>query len=68
VILANLVAWPVAYVAMRTWLSGFDQRVALTPVYFLAATALALVVAAATVIAQALRIAAAEPARALRHD
>jgi putative ABC transport system permease protein len=53
---------------MRTWLSGFDQRVALTPVYFLAATALALVVAAATVIAQALRIAAAEPARALRHD
>ena len=67
VVLANLVAWPVAFVAMRAWLLGFDQRVALTPVYFLAATALALAVAALTVVGQALRVAAAVPAKALRH-
>lgn len=68
VLLANLVAWPLAYVAMRSWLSGFDQRIALSPVYFLGATALTLAVALATVIGQALLVARAEPARALRHE
>ena len=68
VLLANLVAWPLAYVAMRSWLSGFDQRIALSPVYFIGATALTLAVALATVIGQALLVARAEPARALRHE
>ena len=68
VLLANLVAWPLAYVAMRSWLSGFDQRIALSPVYFVGATALTLAVALATVIGQALLVARAEPARALRHE
>ncbi|HEX2817645.1 MAG TPA: ABC transporter permease, partial [Phenylobacterium sp.] len=35
VVLANLAAWPLAYVALRAYLVGFDQRVALTPAYFL---------------------------------
>lgn len=68
VLLANLVAWPLAYLAMRSWLSGFDQRIALGPQYFLGATALTLAVALLTVIGQALLVAAAEPARALRHE
>jgi putative ABC transport system permease protein len=65
---ANLLAWPLAYVAMRGWLAGFDQRVALSPLYFIAATVLALAVAALTVLAQSLRLARAEPAKALRHE
>lgn len=68
VLLANLVAWPLAYLAMRSWLSGFDQRIALGPQYFLGATALTLAVALLTVIGQALLVARAEPARALRHE
>ena len=68
VILANLLAWPLAWVAMRSWLGGFDQRVALSSLYFLTATVLTLVVALATVIGQALAVARAEPAKALRHD
>ena len=68
VLIANLVAWPVAWFAMRGWLSGFDQRIALSPLFFLAASLLALAVASLTVVAQSLRLARAEPARALRHE
>jgi putative ABC transport system permease protein len=68
VILANLFAWPLAWWAMTNYLSGFDQRIALTPIYFLAATALTLLIAVATVGGQAYAVARAEPARALRHE
>ena len=68
VLIANLIAWPVAYIAMRTWLAGFDQRIALGPQYFLAATVLGLAIAGLTVVGQALGVARAEPARALRHE
>jgi putative ABC transport system permease protein len=68
VALANLIAWPVAYLAMRAWLSGFDQRIALSPLYFVLAAVLSLLVAAVAVGSQALGVARSEPARALRHD
>ncbi len=68
VLIANLFAWPLAFVAMRAWLAGFDDRIALSPLYFLAATGLALVIAIGTVIAQSLRAARATPAWALRHE
>jgi putative ABC transport system permease protein len=68
VLIANLIAWPVAYFAMRTWLSRFDDRISLGVEYFLAATFLAVSVAAATVLAQTVRAARAEPARALRYE
>ena len=68
VLLANLLAWPLAYLAMRSWLNGFDQRIALTPLYFLGASALMIAVALLTVVGQALAVARAEPARALRHE
>jgi putative ABC transport system permease protein len=68
VALANLLAWPVAAVAMRRWLSGFDDRVALSPWFFLFASLAALAIAVATVVGQAWRVARAEPARALRHE
>ncbi len=63
VILANLIAWPVAGWAMTGYLAGFDQRIALTPVYFVAATALTLLIAVATVAGQAYAVARAEPAK-----
>ncbi len=68
VLLANVVAWPLAWLAMRSWLSGFDQRIGLSPLYFLAATLLGVAVAVATVAGQALTVARAEPARALRYE
>lgn len=68
VLIANLFAWPLAWVAMRTWLAGFDDRIALSPLFFVAASALALVIALATVLAQSLRASRATPAWALRHE
>jgi len=68
VLLANLVAWPIVWAAMRSWLAGFDDRIALSPVYFLAASLLATTIAVLTVLGQSLRASRAAPAWALRHD
>jgi putative ABC transport system permease protein len=68
VVLANLIAWPLAWWALSAYLAGFEQRVALTPAYFLAPTALTLLIAVATVAGQAYAVARAEPAKALRHE
>jgi putative ABC transport system permease protein len=68
VLWANLIAWPLAFFAMRTWLAGFDQRIDLTPAAFLVASALAIAVAVATVASQTLRVARAEPSAALRYE
>jgi len=68
VLIANLFAWPLAFLAMRTWLAGFDDRIALSPLFFVAATVLALAIAVLTVLAQSLRAARSTPAWALRHE
>lgn len=68
VIIANLIAWPVAWWLMRDWLNGFDQRIRLTPVPFIIAAAIALGIAIATVVGHALRVARANPIHALRYE
>ncbi len=68
VLLANLIAWPVAWWLMRDWLDGFAKRIDLGPQWFLAAGALAAVIAAATIIGHALKVARASPAVALRYE
>ncbi|MGF1607720.1 MAG: ABC transporter permease [Rhodothalassiaceae bacterium] len=68
VLIANLIAWPIAFFVMRDWLSGFAYRIDLTPLPFLAAGAAALVLAWATVSAHALAAARTRPASVLRND
>ena len=68
VIIANLIAWPLAFVLMREWLNGFDQHIPLTPLYFGLATLLALAVAVVTVSGQALKVARSDPGKALRYE
>ena len=68
VIIANVIAWPVAWWLMRDWLNGFDQRIALGPTPFLAAAALALGIAVATVAGHAFRVARSNPIHALRYE
>ena len=65
---ANLIAWPVAFVAMRWWLAAFNQRIDLNPAYFLAPSLAAILVAILTVAEQAIRVSRAEPSRALRYE
>ncbi|NJC35221.1 putative ABC transport system permease protein [Sphingomonas jejuensis] len=68
VVLANLVAWPATWWAMREWLNGFDIRVPLTITPFAVAGLLALAIAVATVAGHALRVARANPIHALRYE
>jgi putative ABC transport system permease protein len=68
VVLANLVAWPLAWWAMRDWLNGFDVRIPLTPGPFLLAGLLALAIAVGTVAGHALRVARLNPIHALRYE
>ena len=68
VLIANLIAWPLAYYAMRTWLAGFDDRISLSPIYFIGASLVAIAIAVLTVLGQSLRASRTAPAWALRHD
>ncbi|HEY1604022.1 MAG TPA: ABC transporter permease [Allosphingosinicella sp.] len=68
VIVANLIAWPVAWWLMRGWLNGFDTRIALGPGPFLLAGGLALGIAIATVAGHAFRVARSNPVHALRYE
>ncbi len=68
VVIANLIAWPVAWWLMRSWLAGFNDRISLSPVLFVGAGLIALAIAAATIASHALRIARANPIIALRYE
>ena len=65
---ANLLAWPVSALLLMRWLEGFADHVALSPLTFVGAGALALVIALATVAGHALGIARAKPVEALRYE
>jgi len=68
VVIANIIAWPIAWWLMRDWLNGFDARITLTPVPFLIAGVLALLIAIVTVGGHAVRIARSSPIHALRYE
>lgn len=68
VLLANIIAWPVAWWLMRDWLDGFANRIDLGPQWFIGAGALAAIIAAATIIGHALKVAQRSPALALRYE
>jgi len=68
VIIANLIAWPLAWFAMDRWLNNFAYRIEIAWWVFIAAGALALAIALLTVSWQAIRAAIANPVKALRYE
>jgi putative ABC transport system permease protein len=69
VIVANLIAWPLAWYVMDRWLQGFDARVSASqPWPFLAAGGLALLIALGTISAHALKVSRTQPIKALRYE
>jgi putative ABC transport system permease protein len=68
VLIANAIAWPVAWWVMRDWLNRFDERIGLGPTPFLLAGGLALGIAIATIAGHAFRVARANPILALRYE
>jgi putative ABC transport system permease protein len=70
VLLANIAAWPLAYLAMRNWLQGFAYRIDLNShlgLFFLAAGA-ALLIAWLTVSFHAVKAALTNPIESLRYE
>jgi len=68
VLLANVLAWPVAYLFMQNWLRNFAYRIPIGAGPFLAAGFVAFAVALATVIVQSVRAALAEPVESIRYE
>ena len=68
VIIANIIAWPVAYYFMNRWLQGFAYRINLTWWIFLLAGSIALLIAIATISFQAIKAATANPIESLRYE
>lgn len=68
VAVANLVACPLAYYAMKDWLDNFAYRIGLGWEPFVWTAVVTLVVAAATVCYQAVKAARANPVEALKYE
>ena len=68
VLIANIIAWPVAYYVMNKWLQTFAYRININWWVFVIAGGIALVIALATVSFQAVRAATANPVKSLRYE
>jgi len=68
VLVAMLIAIPVAWWAMNKWLQNFDYRITIQWTIFLAAAFVAVFIAVATVSIQAIKAAGANPVKSLRTE
>jgi putative ABC transport system permease protein len=67
-IIANSIAWPVAYFVMRKWLQYFPYRIEINIGVFILAGVFAFIIAALTVFYQAIKAARANPVNSLRYE
>jgi hypothetical protein len=68
VLLANLVAWPLAWFTMNKWLQNFTYRADLALWIFPAAALITLLLALITVNIQIIRAASVNPVNSLRYE
>lgn len=67
-LLANIIAWPIAYYVMDKWLANFAYHIELNIGIFALAGAIALIVALLTVGFQVIKAARSNPVDALRYE
>ena len=68
VIIANLIAWPIAWFAVYNWLNDFAYRISISWWVFGIAGIIAVVIALATVSYQAIRAGYSNPVKSLKLD
>lgn len=66
ILFANVIAWPLAYLNMADWLSSFAYRIDMSLAYFIFAGLITLIIAWAVVAGHAIKVARANPIKALR--
>jgi ABC-type antimicrobial peptide transport system permease subunit len=68
ILLANLIAWPIAYFLMQWWLAGFAYRIHISWLEFLGSGLLSILIAFITVFYQSYKISSITPIKAIRHE
>jgi putative ABC transport system permease protein len=68
IIIANIVAWPLAWFIMNKWLQNFAYRVNIEIWIFILSASLALIIALVTVSYQSIKAALANPVESLRYE
>ena len=68
VLIANLFAWPAAYIVMERWLQDFAYKINISLWIFAFAGGIAFAIALLTVSFQALKAAAANPVKSLKYE
>ena len=68
VLIANIIAWPIAYFAMSRWLNTFVYKISLQSTYFILAGVLSMLIAIITISFQTLRAALRNPSEAMRYE
>ncbi len=68
VLIANIIAWPIAYFSMNRWLQSFAYKINIGILTFIISALVALIISAITVIYQALKAARSNPVEALKYE
>jgi putative ABC transport system permease protein len=68
VLIANLIAWPISFYLMNSWLQNFAYRIEIGWVMFVGAGIIALIIAVATVSLQTIKAALANPVDSLKYE
>jgi ABC-type antimicrobial peptide transport system permease subunit len=68
IIIANVIAWPVAWFFMNKWLQGFAYRTLINPLIFLFAGILSLAIALLTISVKTLKAAHTNPAQIMKYE
>ncbi|GAA4198997.1 ABC transporter permease [Pedobacter jeongneungensis] len=68
VAIANLIAFPLAYIIISKWLSGYEYRISVSALPFIAAISLSVIIAILTVSVQSVKVAKANPVDALKYE
>jgi len=68
VLVANLIAWPLAWLAIYKWLQDFAYRIPISWWIFVLAGAMACLIALVTISFQAIKAAMANPVKSLRTE
>jgi len=67
-LVANVIAWPIAYLTINKWRQNFAYRINISFRMFVISGALALMITLLTVSTQAIRAALANPVESLRYE
>ena len=68
VAIANLIAFPIAYIVINKWLSAYEFRISISVLPFAIAISLSFLIAILTVSIQSVKVARANPVDALKYE